>query len=247
MELKLDAEKYYFISDLHFGFYSYELEKDRIRLFENLCQEISKSNSVLFIVGDLFDFWFDYKTVVPKNTHRIIKSLEDLIFNGNRIIYLMGNHDFYHSGYLGKELKIEIFDRPLIVNLGSHKFYLDHGDGLNKKDYGYLILKKILRNNILQFLFSLIHPSLSISVAQYFSQKSREYTSLKDEKDYSYIYKHAETLVSDGIEFVVMGHTHQREIIKIKNGTYINLGTWLTKPCVGIYDNNNFQIKELVE
>jgi len=237
--------KTFFISDTHFGFYEYEREKPLIEKFENLCKLVCKEKGTLYILGDLFDYWFEYKSVVQKYSYRILTCLEKISESGVSITYLIGNHDFAHRDLFEKQLKIQLCENPITQIINGKKFLLAHGDGLIGNDTGYKILKSIVRNKRLQSLYAKLHPNIGIGLARYFSRKSRHYTSEKDYGESDYLYQFAKQKIEEGYDYVVMGHSHKFKFEQIENGYYINLGSWLIKPAYGIFDGEIFEIKYL--
>ncbi len=236
---------YYFVSDLHLGLQSEEKEKVKERLFTDFLDNISPDAKALFILGDLFDYWFEYKRVVQKGFFRTFTALQNLAERGTEIHYIIGNHDFLHRDFFEKEFGAKVYQDSLSLELDGKKFFMAHGDGLVKKDYGYLILKKVLRNRFIQNLYSLIHPDWGIGIASATSRTSREYTHSKHYGEIDGVLEAAKIKINEGWDYVLFGHTHQRTLERYKNGTYINLGTWLEKPCYGIFDSQKFEIIDI--
>ena len=171
--------KIYFASDLHLGIPNKEISLEREKLFVKWLDEIKKDASALYLVGDVFDFWFEYKTVVPKGYIRILGKLAELSDSGLPIHFFSGNHDMWVFDYLEKELNISIYHEPIQIELNGKTFFIGHGDGLGPNDWGYKF-KKLFANKICQWLFARVHPNLGISIAQYWS-KSRIANGKKDE------------------------------------------------------------------
>lgn len=238
-------KKTYFISDTHFGFYEYSREKPLIEKFEKLCKIITENQGDFFILGDLFDYWFEYKSVIQKYSYRILTCLEKISESGVNITYIIGNHDFAHRDLFEKELNIKVLDKPCTKIIFDKKFLLAHGDGLIGKDTGYIILKSIVRNKHLQALYAKLHPNIGIGLAKYFSKKSRHYTNEKDYGENDYLYQFSKKKIEEGYDYVVMGHSHKFSFEKIGNGYYINLGSWLIKPTYGLFDGNKFELLEI--
>lgn len=207
--------------------------------------EIKSDAKAIFIIGDLFDYWFEYKRVVQKGYYRTFTALRDLAENNVKIHYLIGNHDFLHRDFFEKEFGAGVYQNSLSIELDGKKFFMAHGDGLVKNDYGYLILKKVLRNRFIQKVYSLIHPDWGIALASNTSKTSREYTKDKHYGEIDGVREEARSKLNNGYDFVIFGHTHQRVFESIEGGTYINLGTWLEKPCYGIYDSQKFEIIDI--
>jgi UDP-2,3-diacylglucosamine hydrolase len=168
--------------------------------------------------------------------------MQDLAENGVEIHYLIGNHDFLHKDFFEKEIGAVLYQDPISVNLNDKKFFLSHGDGLVKNDLGYKILKKVLRSKITQKLYSLLHPDFGIWLASSTSKSSRDYTGKKNYGEVDGLFETAKEKIDDGFDYVLFGHSHNRKFEKYNNGYYINLGTWLEKPCYGIFDGSSFEI-----
>lgn len=235
-------DSYLFISDIHLGLQSSAVEKRKERLlvdFLKLAQEEAKE---LYIVGDLFDYWFEYKRVYQKGFFRTLTALQDLTENGVKVHYLIGNHDFMHRNFFREEIGAIMYEEPVEVLIDGKKFFIGHGDGLVKNDYGYLILKKIMRNKLLQKIYSWLHPDLGVSLASNTSKSSRDYTTKKNYGEEDGLFEAAKLKIDEGFDFVLFGHLHNRCFIGYKKGFYINLGSWLDVPCYGIYKNNKFEI-----
>ncbi len=237
-------EKYYFISDLHFGLLSHSEEIERELQFVEFLNSIQDSAKELYILGDLFDYWFEYKKVMQKGYFRTFTALNNLVRSGTKIHYVIGNHDFMHRDFFEKEVGVKLYQGDIEAEIDSKKFYLAHGDGLVKNDYGYLILKKVFRSKVAQNLYSLIHPNLGIKIAQGTSKTSRDYTGNKDYGEEDGLYKFAKSKIDSGIDYVILGHTHKERVETYKAGKYANLGTWLDKPMYGIYENGKFDLRE---
>jgi UDP-2,3-diacylglucosamine hydrolase len=231
-----------FVSDLHFGLLSEEEEIIREKKFVNFLNFAKENCDQIFILGDLFDYWFEYKRVIQKGYFRTFSALADLSETGVKIHYLIGNHDFMHRDFFEKEIGANVYENELKVEIEGKKFFLAHGDGLVENDTGYRILKKILRSKKIQNLYSLLHPDFGIWLASKSSKTSRDYTSQKFFGENDGLFETAKKIIDNGYDYVLFGHSHERKNEKYKNGQYINLGTWLEKPCYGIFENNTFEI-----
>ena len=236
---------YYFISDLHLGYQERSLDKKREDIFLNLLDKISDDCQTLFLVGDIFDYWFEYKTVIPKEFYRTISALSKLKDKGIKIEYLMGNHDFGHRDFFEKELDIKIYREDIERELDGKKFYISHGDGKSHNDLGYKILKKLLRSSWANFLYRIVHPDIGIGVASGSSKSSRKFTSGKDYGESEGIQDFAFSKIREGFDYVIMGHRHVAEFTGHGDGVYINLGEWFNKPTFGSYSNGKFQLLEV--
>lgn len=235
---------YLFISDIHLGLQSKEIENKKERLLVEFLKFAKDNCDELFIVGDLFDYWFEYKHVYQKGYFRTLTALQDLTEKGIVVHYFIGNHDFFHKDFFEKEIGVILYHDGKQFILNGKKFFIGHGDGLVKNDLGYNILKKILRNKVIQFLYGLIHPDLGVGLAKHTSKSSRDYTAKKDYGEEDGLMDAARLKIDEGNEFVIFGHLHKKCFEKYNNGTYINLGSWITNPCYGVF-TDRFEIKEL--
>jgi UDP-2,3-diacylglucosamine hydrolase len=224
---------FYFVSDVHLGFYNRNQDKIIENQFLNFLNSIEDDCDTLFLLGDIFDYWFEYKFSVPKYYYRTLAKLEQFVAKKINIIYIMGNHDFGHKTFFIEEMGIKIIKNDLSIKIMNKKFFLSHGDGKLPKDYGYKILKKILRNKICQFLFTTIHPTIGIKLATMSSHSSRKKRNsiYKEDK----LINFAKTKIEQGFDYVIMGHIHIAGTHKFitsngNEGIYFNLGSWFSEP-----------------
>ncbi len=234
----------FFISDAHFGYESEEKEEAKIERFKNFLDSNLKENDYLFIVGDLFDFWFEYRYLIPKECFQVLNILYNLVKKGVKIIYIGGNHDFWENGFLKKEMDIEFHSEHLTKDLMSKRFYLHHGDGFIKKDKGYRLLRNILRNRANIWLYKLIHPDLGLFLAKYFSNFSRVNSAEKHYSSFEEYFQFAKEKFEEGVDFVIMGHTHIPVIKEFGNKFFVNIGDWMENFTYGIYDGKEFKLEK---
>ncbi len=220
--------KLYFISDAHLGLGTKEEERQKEDRLIQFLDHIKHDASQLFIVGDLFDAWFEYRTVIPKGFHRLFTKLEDLSRQGVIIHYLAGNHDYWIRDFFHDHLGMKTYHDAFDITADGKKIYIHHGDGLADKDTGYKILKKILHNKMNIWLYSWLHPDIGVALARSSSKKSRYYTATKDYGEQDSMLKFAQQKINAGYDIVIMGHRHQPLAREIGKGTYINLGDWIT-------------------
>jgi UDP-2,3-diacylglucosamine hydrolase len=223
----------YFISDLHLGLGDRTEDRERERELLRFLALAKPDCERLFIVGDLFDYWFEYATVVPHNHVRTLAALADYADNGIPVDYLIGNHDFGHHSFFRDELGITIHHGDLETTLNGKRFYLAHGDGKAFNDRGYLILRSVLRNKTALWLWKWLHPDLGVGFASSVSRKSRAHTSEKqfgNERDGLECFAE-EQILKHGCDVVIMGHLHkpirQQFETPTASGVYINTGDWL--------------------
>jgi len=236
---------YLFISDIHLGLQDKETEEKKEKLLVKFLRFAESNCDELFIVGDLFDYWFEYRRVYQKGYYRTLAALKDITERGIKLHYFIGNHDFLHRDFFSKEIGALMYHDPIEVTLNNKNFYIGHGDGMVENDNGYKLLKMILRNKFTQWLYSLIHPDLGIALASGTSKTSRGYTAKKDYGEVDGLFEAARIKIDDGFDFVLFGHLHKRVFQEYKNGKYINLGSWLDEPCYGIFSGNKFEVINL--
>lgn len=232
----------YFISDVHLGFLERERDIERESLFINLLDSLKSDCTELFFLGDIFDYWFEYKTVIPAEFYRSLAKIHELRQEKIKITYIMGNHDFGHKDFFKREFDIDIISSDISREINGKKFYLSHGDGKSKNDRGYLILRAILRNRFTNALYRIIHPDIGIKLAGASSKKSRNHTDSKDFGEKDGMREFAKSKIEEGYDFVIMGHRHQLIEEIINKGRYINLGHWFSNAHFGKFDGNDFQL-----
>ncbi len=236
--------KAYFVSDAHLGVDKPEIERLKERELIRFLDLVCSDGKQLFILGDLFDFWFEYRTVIPKGYHRLLAKLSELVDKGIEVSYLAGNHDFWLGNFFKDEIGMRVYADPFSITLGNSKFFLHHGDGLGDGDLGYRILKRILRNRLNVWLYSWLHPDLGVRLARFSSRKSRNYTSQKDYGEVDGMRKFASEKIAEGFHYVIMGHNHKPVYEKIGGGAYVNLGDWISHFTYGVYDGESFRLVE---
>jgi UDP-2,3-diacylglucosamine hydrolase len=241
-----DRQKTYFFSDAHIGLGPEEEENQKELRLIRFLDHIQRDAGQIFIVGDLFDYWFEYKTVVPKRYFRLFSKLAELNEHRIKIFFIAGNHDFWVGDYFRDELGMEIFFNPIEKKIGGKRFLIHHGDGLLKKDVGYKILKKILRNRLNIFLFSLLHPDITGRIARWSSRTSRRYTSKRKYED-SEMTEFAKQKLRDGFDFVIMGHNHIPIRLTVNGGVYINLGDWISENTYAVFDGDSLELKKWIK
>ena len=243
------GKKIYFLSDFHLGAPDHESSLIREKRVVQFLDEIKKDAQIIFILGDLFDFWYEYKKVVPKGFVRILGKLAELTDTGIAIHFFVGNHDMWMNGYFEKELNIDVFYDPQEFEFNGKRFLIGHGDGLGPGDHRYKFMKKVFRNKFSQWLFGTLHPSAGIGLADYFSRKSRAATGSGDEhflgedKEWLILYC-KELLEKKHFDFFIFGHRHLPIEFKLNDqSTYINLGDWIKYNSYAVFENENITLK----
>lgn len=239
----------YFLSDFHLGTPSYAESLMREKKVVAFLDSIKATAAEILIVGDMFDFWFEYKTTVPKGYVRILGKLAELTDAGIKIHFFVGNHDMWMSGYFEQELNIPVYFHPKTFEWNGKKFFVGHGDGLGPGDHSYKFLKSVFRNRISQWLFGAVHPSWGIGLANYFSRSSRKKTGdkekrfLGEEGEWLIIFCR-QTLAKEHFDFFIFGHRHLPLDYKLTDTSrYINLGDWLHYFTYAVFDGNNVELK----
>jgi UDP-2,3-diacylglucosamine hydrolase len=240
------GKKIYFFSDAHLGLGTTGEETRKESRLIGFLNHIQRDAGQIFIVGDLFDFWFEYKTVVPKGYYRLFSKLAELKDHGIKMSLVVGNHDFWIKNYFQDEFGMEVYFDPVEKQISGKRFLIHHGDGLDKKDTGYRILKKILRNRLNIFLFSLVHPDIAGFVAKWLSRTSRQYTS-KRKYEQGDMSEFARKKINDGFDYVIMGHNHVPARLIIDNGIYINLGDWINENTYAVFDGKSLMLKKWIK
>jgi len=238
--------KIYFASDFHLGSPN---RQESLKREKKIClwlDSIKSNAKEIYLVGDIFDFWFEYQSVIPKGFERLKGKLCELTDDGIKIHFFPGNHDLWTFGYLEEELGLIIHKKPLITEINGQKFYIAHGDGLGKGDFTYKIIKKIFNNPFCQYLFSIIHPSIGIWLAKAWSKKSRIKGGFNKSKfiQKKLINYSKEILKNQNINYFIYGHIHEPIEIKLNTTTkYINIGDWITHFSFLELDKSNLLIK----
>ncbi|MGB0432419.1 MAG: UDP-2,3-diacylglucosamine diphosphatase [Bacteroidia bacterium] len=241
-------KKVFFASDFHLGTPSKEKSEKREKLIIQWLNMVKEQGSHLFLVGDLFDFWHDYKHVVPKGFISFQAKIKELVESGIEVHFFTGNHDLWMFGYFSDELGVKVHKNPISIKLNNKSFYIAHGDGLGPGDHGYKFIKKVFTNKICQFLFRWFHPDLGVPLASYLSRSSRENEDqddlkfLGEEKEWLIIHS-KEILRNENFDFMVYGHRHVPIKYKLNNSLYINLGDWISNFTFGEYFNGEFELK----
>lgn len=244
------GKKIYFASDFHLGVPTYEKSLEREHKIVKWLDSIKADAEELYLLGDVFDFWFEYRTVVPRGYVRLLGKLAELSDSGIKIHYFTGNHDMWTFDYLEKELNVIIYRAPIEISYNGKAFYIGHGDGLGPGDHGYKFIKKVFASKVCQWLFARLHPNFGIGIANYFSKKSRIATGTTDEKflgeekEWLVIYS-KEILAKKHFDYLIFGHRHLPLDIKIGSSRYINLGDWIQYFTYGVFDGAEFELKKL--
>ena len=245
----LNGKKIFFASDFHLGVPNYSESLDREKRIIRWLEAIRHEAHAIYLLGDIFDFWFEYKHTIPKGFIRLQGKLAELRDAGIPIVFFTGNHDMWMFDYFKDELGIPIYRDPQLLQVGEHKLLVGHGDGLGPGDTTYKFLKKFFNSKVCQWLFARLHPNFGIGIARYWSRKSRIGNLNREEKfqgeegEFLWIYC-KEMEKRSHHDFYVFGHRHLPLDLKINESSrYINLGEWVQFNSYAVYDGSDVTLK----
>lgn len=245
-------KKIYFASDFHLGTPNYKESLIREKKIVKWLDSIASDAQELFLLGDIFDFWFEFGKVIPKGYARLFGKLAQLSDSGIKIHYFKGNHDMWLHDYFQEEFGIVVWDDCLNLTVNKIKIFLSHGDGIGPGDWHYKFLKSCFHNPFLQRVFSLFHPDLSLTVAYKWSRHSRKENSKKDEKFYGMkerqIIFSKEILKKEHYDYMMFGHRHLFLDMNIgENTRYINTGDWVSHNSYARFDGDKLDLTHFIE
>jgi UDP-2,3-diacylglucosamine hydrolase len=250
----LRSKKIYFASDFHLGIPDHDSSLQREKKLVSWFEQIEEDAEAVYLMGDIFDFWFEYKQVVPKGYVRFLGKIAELTDKGIPVHIFRGNHDVWAFGYLHKEIGLQIHRKPEVVELQGKKLFLAHGDGLGPGDTGYKIMKKIFEFKPNQFLFKWLHPDIGTAMGLFFSHRSRLANIAKEKKEgknpplekemlYHYAVKKSKELTD--VDYFIFGHRHIPLTTRINNkATLVILGDWITHFTYGVLENGLFELRK---
>ncbi len=242
-------KKIYFLSDFHLGVPDHASSLQREKRIIDFLNIARKDAAKIFIVGDLFDFWYEYRKVVPKGFVRILGKMAELTDSGIPIDFFVGNHDMWMRDYFQTELNIPVYYEPREYEFNGKKFLIGHGDGLGPGDHGYKFMKKIFRNPVCKWMFGILPPAIGVGIANYMSRSSRAATGqddrkfLGEENEWLIVYC-KDVLQRKHYDYFVFGHRHFPIDFKLGDRSrYINLGDWIYYNSYAVFDGNDVQLK----
>lgn len=243
------GKKIYFASDFHLGVPNHEKSLAREKLIVKWLDEVKQDAQEIYLIGDLFDFWFEYKHTAPKGYVRLLGKIAEIVDSGIPVILFTGNHDMWMFDYLPKELGVTIHRNSITREYNGKKFFIGHGDGLGPGDNGYKFIKKVFANPFCQWLFARLHPNFAMSMANFWSKKSRLANGPKDEQflgeenEWLVIYA-KEKLKITHYDYFIFGHRHLPLDIKLSEKShYVNLGEWINYNSYAVFDGASLQLK----
>lgn len=241
----------YFASDFHLGVPDEVTSRERERLLISWLDSIADNASEIYLVGDVFDFWYEYGTVVPKGFVRFQAKLAELCDRGIQIHLFIGNHDMWMFDYFEQELGVKMHRQPITRTWNGKKFFIGHGDGLGPGDHGYKLIKKVFANPLSIWLFRWLHPDIGVRLANFWSGRSREANLetdeeyLGDQNEWLVQFCHT-TLKEEHYDYFIFGHRHlvlDRPIGS--NSRYINLGAWFKDPHFAVWDGEELKLERV--
>lgn len=247
--MNLDQKKkIYFASDVHLGLPNYEKSLEREKLFVSWLDSIKSDAKEIVLLGDVFDFWFEYKRAIPRGFSRFIGKVCEITDSGIPVHFFTGNHDMWIFDYLPKETGVILHKQPIIKKFSGKKFYLAHGDGLGPGDRSYKLLKKIFASRFSQWLFARFHPNIGIWIANSWSTHSRYSRETRpfegEDKEWLILYS-KKLLEKENYDFMIYGHRHYPLDLKLNDTSrYINLGDWLSHFTYAEFDGEELYLKK---
>jgi len=244
-------KKIYFISDVHLGLYPPEQSARREKWLVSWLDEIKQDASELYLLGDIFDYWHEYRHVVPRGHTRFLGKLSELSDMGIRMHYFTGNHDIWIYDYLPSEIGLTLYRHPVIREMDGYKFFIGHGDGLGPGDRSYKLLKAIFTNKVLQWLFARIHPNAAMTFGKRWSRSSRYAKGivadpyLGDDREFQVVFA-MQTLKKEHFDYFIFGHRHIPFMINLGNNSYVvNLGDWINNFSYAVWDGRELLLKSI--
>ena len=240
-------KKAYFASDFHLGLYPYEKSAQREKVIVQWLDLIKQDAGALFLVGDIFDYWYEYKKVSAKGFVRFLGKICEFTDKGIPVYFFTGNHDVWVFDYLPSETGVQVFYNPIEIEINDRSFIIGHGDGVGPNDSGYKILRGIFHNKILQFLFSRLHPNFTYWIGHSWSKHSRYSKGLSEpfygvDKEFNILYA-KDYLTHKHIDYFIFGHRHIPMDIKLNESSkLINLGEWIFSNTYAVFDGNNLDL-----
>lgn len=248
----LKTKKIYFASDFHLGVPTHAESLQREKLICRWLDSIKADAEEIYLVGDLFDFWYEYKYTVPKGTVRLLGKIAEITDAGIPVHFFVGNHDLWMKDYFTEELGVSVHHNPITRTFSNKVFYIGHGDGLGPGDKGYKLLRRIFASPLCQWLYSRLHPNLAFYIARRSSKRSRVITGDSDEKflgaenEWLFLYSR-DYLKTHQVDYFIFGHRHLPLDLDVDGkARYINLGEWINYHTYAVFDGEKLELKKFV-
>ena len=242
LEVKKDVGPAYFLSDLHLGAYP-EGEKSSIPMLMDFLGHVESRRASLYIVGDLLDFWFEYRSVVPRRPFRLLARFKAMVENGCRVTYIAGNHDYWLGDFLRNEVGLDTCSDLVDTTIDGKRFFISHGDGIaTTGDLGYRVLKGVLHSPISTAAFRMIHPDVGIGLARLFSRMSRRRSS--QNHDHPDLDDFVRGRADKGYDYVVLGHLHRPKLFDVEDTTCLVVGDWIEYFTYGLFSEGKLTLNE---
>jgi UDP-2,3-diacylglucosamine hydrolase len=246
-----ENNKIYFISDIHLGLYPAEKSAAREQVLVNWLDKIKEDAAELYLLGDIFDFWHEYKQVVPRGFTRFLGKLAELADRGIKLHFFTGNHDVWVYDYLPAEIGLTLYRHPITRNINGKSFYIGHGDGVGSGDSGYKLLKWVFTNRILQWIFARIHPNASLAFGKHWSKNSRYAKGIVaepykgDDREFQVVFAR-NILVKEHFDYFIFGHRHVPfDVTAGSNSRVINLGDWINNFTYALWDGEKLELHSI--
>ncbi len=242
-------EKIYFVSDSHLGVPDREHSLLREKMLVRWLDMAARDASEIYLLGDIFDFWFEYRTVIPKGFVRLLGKLAEIVDKGIVVHYFTGNHDMWAFDYFENEIGLTIHRKPIEAYHQDKRLHIAHGDGLGPGDHGYKLMKRVFSNKIAQKLFSFLHPGFGTGLAMFLSKKSRLANGDRDsyfrgEDKESLIIYSKEIMTLKKFDFFIFGHRHYPISMEISPGVlFVNTGDWITHFSYAVLENGRLSLR----
>lgn len=248
-------KKVYFLSDAHLGSRGIPHGRTQERRLVNFLDSIKDKASAIYLLGDMFDFWYEFKTVVPKGYTRFLGKISELTDAGVEVHFFIGNHDIWCSDYFEKECGMILHRQPLTCEIFGKVFFMAHGDGLGDSDRKFKFLRAVFHNKLLQTLFSMLHPRWSIDLGLTWAKHSR--MKRLDGKEPPYMGEHKEYLVlyakeylhsHPDVNFFIFGHRHiELDLMLSRTARILILGDWISQFTYAEFDGEQLLLSNFIE
>ena len=246
----MNNKKIYFASDFHLGVPTHEKSLEREKAICRWLDMVKKDASEIYLVGDIFDFWYEYTYTIPKGHTRLLGKIAEISDSGIPVNFFTGNHDFWMKDYFEKELNVKVYHQTITKEYNGKKFLIGHGDGLGPGDGWYKLLKIVFASKFCQWCYSRLHPNFAFWLARKSSKRSRIATADSDEKflgeenEWLYLYS-KDYLKQHSINYFVFGHRHLPLDMNIEGkARYINLGEWINYKTYAVFDGNDLKLEK---